>query len=49
MCIRDRKDLDDFPSFKKKLILSGGTPTYKRQCCTSEIKKKDQVSVNKKI
>ena len=24
------KDLDDFPSFKKKLILSGGTPTYKR-------------------
>ena len=35
------KDLDDFPSFKKKLILSGGTPTYKRPCCTSELKIKD--------
>ena len=43
------KDLDDFPSFKKKLILSGGTPTYKRPCCTSELKIKDEVSINKDI
>ena len=34
------KDLDDFPSFKKKLVQSGGTPTYKRPCCTSELKLK---------
>ena len=43
------KDLDDFPSFKKKLILSGGTPTYKRPCCTSELKIKDEISINKDI
>ncbi len=43
------KDLDDFPSFKKKLILSGGTPTYKRPCCTGELKIKDEVSINKDI
>ena len=43
------KDLDDFPSFKKKLIQSAGTPTYKRPCCTSELKLKDNVSINKDI
>ena len=43
------KDLDDFPSFKKKLVQSGGTPTYKRPCCTSELKLKDNVSINKDI
>ena len=43
------KDLDDFPSFKKKLIKSGGTPTYKRPCCTSKLKLKDNVSINKDI
>ena len=43
------KDLDDFPSFKKKLIMSGGTPTYKRPCCTSELKIKDEDSINKDI
>ena len=46
---RAPKDLDDFPSFKKKLILSGGTPTYQRPCCTSELKIKDNVSINKDI
>ena len=35
--------------FKKKLILSGGTPTYKRPCCTSELKIKDKVSISKDI
>ncbi|MDC3053655.1 cobalamin-independent methionine synthase II family protein [Candidatus Pelagibacter sp.] len=43
------KDLDDFPSFKKKLVQSGGTPTYKRPCCTSELKLKDNVSIKKDI
>ena len=46
---RAPKDLDDFPSFKKKLILSGGTPTYQRPCCTSELKIKDNFSINKDI
>jgi 5-methyltetrahydropteroyltriglutamate--homocysteine methyltransferase len=46
---RAPKDLDDFPSFKKKLILSGGTPTYQRPCCTSELKIKDNVSIKKDI
>jgi 5-methyltetrahydropteroyltriglutamate--homocysteine methyltransferase len=46
---RAPKDLDDFPSFKKKLILSGGTPTYQRPCCTSELKIKDNISINKDI
>ena len=46
---RAPKDLDDFPSFKKKLILSGGTPTYQRPCCTSKLKIKDNVSINKDI
>ena len=46
---RAPKDLDDFPSFKKKLILSGGTPTYKRPCCTSELKIKDEASISKDI
>ena len=46
---RAPKDLDDFPTFKKKLILSGGTPTYQRPCCTSELKIKDNVSINKDI
>ena len=46
---RAPKDLDDFRSFKKKLILSGGTPTYQRPCCTSELKIKDNVSINKDI
>ena len=32
------KDLQDYPSFLEKLANSGGTPTYKRPKCTSEIK-----------
>ena len=38
-----------FHLLKKKLILSGGTPTYKRPCCTSELKIKDEDSINKDI
>ena len=43
------KDLDDFPSFKEKIARSGGTPTYKRPCCTSELKIKDNESIEKDI
>jgi 5-methyltetrahydropteroyltriglutamate--homocysteine methyltransferase len=43
------KDLDDFPSFKKKLIRSGGTPSYTRPCCTNELKIKDTLSLTKDI
>ncbi len=32
------KDLQDYPSFLEKLANSGGTPSYKRPKCTSEIR-----------
>ena len=31
------KDLQDYPSYLEKLANSGGTPTYKRPKCTSEV------------
>jgi len=31
-------DLDDFPEYKNKIAKSGGTPTYTRPCCTSDLK-----------
>ena len=31
------RDLQDYPSFLEKLANSGGTPTYKRPKCTSEV------------
>ena len=31
-------DLDDYPDYKNKIAKSGGTPTYTRPCCTSELK-----------
>ena len=34
------KDLEDFPGFLNKIAKSGGTPTYSRPCCVSEIKVK---------
>ena len=33
-------DLKKFPSYLKKLAESGGTPTYSRPCCVSEISSK---------
>jgi 5-methyltetrahydropteroyltriglutamate--homocysteine methyltransferase len=30
-------DLMDFPSFQERLAKSGGTPTYRRPCCTGPI------------
>ena len=43
------KDLDDFPSFKERIARTGGTPTYTRPCCTSELKVKDTLSLTKDI
>ena len=46
---RAPKDLDDFPSFKERIARTGGTPTYTRPCCTSELKVKDTTSLAKDI
>ncbi len=46
---RAPKDLDDYPSFKERIAKSGGTPTYTRPCCTSELKIKDKTSLTKDI
>ncbi len=35
-------DLDAFPNFKIKIAKSGGTPTYTRPCCTSELEIQDE-------
>tara|TARA_B100001113_G_scaffold348201_1_gene341721 strand:+ start:1181 stop:2308 length:1128 start_codon:yes stop_codon:yes gene_type:complete len=43
------KDLDDFPSFKERIARTGGTPTYTRPCCTSELKIKDKSSLKQDI
>ena len=43
------KDLDDFPSFKERIAKTGGTPTYTRPCCTTELKVKDTLSLTKDI
>ena len=42
-------DLDDFPNYKEKIAQSGGTPTYTRPCCTSDLELKDDDSLNKDI
>ena len=42
-------DLDDFPEYKEKISKSGGTPTYTRPCCTSELKIKDEISLTNDI
>ncbi len=43
------KDLDDFPSFKERIAKTGGTPTYTRPCCTSELKIKENILLTKDI
>ena len=35
------QDLEKFPNYMKKISDSGGTPTYSRQCCVSEISSKN--------
>ena len=42
-------DLDDFPNYKEKIAQSGGTPTYTRPCCTSNLELKDDDSLKKDI
>ena len=42
-------DLDDFPSYKEKIAQIGGTPTYTRPCCTSDLDLRDDNSLNKDI
>ena len=39
-------DLDDFPNYKEKIAQTGGTPTYTRPCCTSNLELKDVDSLN---
>ena len=38
-------DLDAFPEYKMKIANSGGTPTYTRPCCTSELELQDTQSL----
>ena len=38
-------DLDAFPEYKMKIANSGGTPTYTRPCCTSELEIQDTQSL----
>lgn len=35
------KDLEDFPEYLKRIAASGGTPTYRRPCCTGPIRLAD--------
>ena len=42
-------DLDDFPEYKDKIAKSGGTPTYTRPCCTSDLEIQDEESLKKDI
>ena len=42
-------DLKMFPSFLKRLADDGGTPTYARPQCTSEVKSKGQGELQKDI
>ena len=42
-------DLDAFPEYKMKIANSGGTPTYTRPCCTSELEIQDTQSLKDDI
>ena len=42
-------DLDAFPEYKMKIANSGGTPTYIRPCCTSELEIQDTQSLKDDI
>ena len=43
------KDLEEFPGFLKRQASSGGTPTYSRPCCVSDIRVKDMGPVQEDI
>ena len=42
-------DLEAFPNYKMKIANSGGTPTYTRPCCTSELEIQDKQSLKEDI
>ena len=42
-------DLEAFPNYKMKIANSGGTPTYTRPCCTSELEIQDEQSLKEDI
>jgi len=42
-------DLDAFPDYKMKIANTGGTPTYTRPCCTSELEIQDTQSLKDDI
>ena len=43
------KDLEDFPGFMKRQSQSGGTPTYSRPCCVSDIHVKSVLPLTKDV
>ncbi len=43
------KDLEDYPGFLQKIAKSGGTPTYSRPCCVSNIEVKSSLPLEKDI
>ena len=42
---RPPADLEDFPEYMTKIAKSGGTPSYTRPCCTSDLEVKDTESL----
>ena len=46
---RTPADLLDYPGFMKRLSSGGGTPTYRRPCCTGPIAVKDSEPLRKDI
>ena len=42
---RPPADLEDFPEYMTKIAKSGGTPSYTRPCCTSDLVVKDTESL----
>ena len=42
---RPPADLEDFPEYMTKIAKSGGTPSYTRPCCTSDLAVKDTDSL----
>jgi len=43
------KDLEEFPGFLQRQASSGGTPSYSKPCCVSEIRVKDMGPVSEDI
>lgn len=42
-------DLEDFPGYLTKIANSGGTPTYSRPCCVSDIEVKSMLPLEKDV